>query len=60
MGHGLLGDGLDARREEPRTTLPIDRAVVPADAAALAVHIMTNRALTGASYDIDDGRQLVG
>jgi organic hydroperoxide reductase OsmC/OhrA len=27
--------------------------------AALAVHIMTNTALTGATYDIDGGQQLV-
>ncbi|MDF6045982.1 SDR family oxidoreductase [Streptomyces sp. JH14] len=56
----LLGDGLDARREELRAALPIGRVVVPADVAALAVHIMTNTALTGATYDIDGGQQLVG
>jgi hypothetical protein len=27
--------------------------------AALAVHIMNNTALTGATYDIDGGQQLV-
>jgi NADP-dependent 3-hydroxy acid dehydrogenase YdfG len=27
--------------------------------AALAVHLMTNTALTGATYDIDGGQQLV-
>ena len=26
---------------------------------ALAVHLMTNTALTGATYDIDGGQQLV-
>jgi hypothetical protein len=31
----------------------------PADVAALAVHIMTNTALTGATYDIDGGQQFV-
>ena len=31
----------------------------PQDVAALAVHIMTNTALTGATYDIDGGQQLV-
>jgi hypothetical protein len=31
----------------------------PADVAALAVHLMTNTALTGATYDIDGGEQLV-
>jgi NAD(P)-dependent dehydrogenase (short-subunit alcohol dehydrogenase family) len=56
----LHGDGLDARREELRATLPIGRVVEPADVAALAVHIMTNTALTGATYDVDGGQQLVG
>jgi NAD(P)-dependent dehydrogenase (short-subunit alcohol dehydrogenase family) len=55
----LLGDDLDARREELRTTLPIGRVVTPQDVAALAVHIMTNTALTGATYDIDGGQQFV-
>jgi hypothetical protein len=31
----------------------------PADVAALAVHLMTNIALTGATYDIDGGQQFV-
>ena len=52
-------DGLEARREELRTTLPIRRVVGPADVAALAVALMTNTALTGATYDIDGGQQLV-
>ena len=52
-------EGLDARREELRTKLPIGRVVGPADVAALAVHIMTNTALTGATYDIDGGQQFV-
>ena len=55
----LLGDGLDARRAHLRATLPIRRVVGPADVAALAIHIMTNTALTGATYDIDGGQQLV-
>ena len=55
----LLGDGLEARRDQLRTTLPIGRVVGPADVAALAVHLMTNTALTGATYDIDGGQQLV-
>jgi hypothetical protein len=33
--------------------------VGPADVPALAVHIMTNTALTGATFDIDGGQQLV-
>jgi NAD(P)-dependent dehydrogenase (short-subunit alcohol dehydrogenase family) len=51
--------GLQARREELRATLPIGRVVGPADVAALAVHLMTNTALTGATYDIDGGQQFV-
>jgi len=59
LSAAILGDQLDARREHLRTTLPIRRVVGPADVAALAVHIMTNTALTGATYDIDGGQQLV-
>ena len=55
----LLGDQLDARRERLRATLPIGRVVGPADIAALAVHLMTNTAITGATYDIDGGQQLI-
>jgi NAD(P)-dependent dehydrogenase (short-subunit alcohol dehydrogenase family) len=55
----LLGDGLDARREQLRATLPIRRVVGPADIARLAIHLMTNTALTGATFDIDGGQQLV-
>jgi len=55
----LLGDDLDQRREQLRATLPIGRVVGPADVAALAVHIMTNTALTGATFDIDGGQQLI-
>jgi NAD(P)-dependent dehydrogenase (short-subunit alcohol dehydrogenase family) len=59
LSASLLGDQLDARREQLRTTLPIGRVVGPADIAALAVHLMTNTAVTGATYDIDGGQQLV-
>jgi len=55
----LLGDQLEERRRQLRATLPIGRVVGPADVAALAVHVMTNTALTGATYDIDGGQQLV-
>ena len=55
----LLGDNLEARRAQLRATLPIRRVVGPADVAALAVHLMTNTALTGATYDVDGGEQLV-
>ena len=45
--------------------LPRDRqdlawpVAVAADVAALAVHIMSNTAITGATYDIDGGQQFV-
>jgi NAD(P)-dependent dehydrogenase (short-subunit alcohol dehydrogenase family) len=55
----LLGDSLDARREELRSTLPIGRVVGPEDVAALAVHLMSNTAVTGATFDIDGGQQLL-
>jgi NAD(P)-dependent dehydrogenase (short-subunit alcohol dehydrogenase family) len=55
----LLGDDLDARRAQLRATLPIGRVVEPADIAALAVHLMINTAVTGATYDIDGGEQLI-
>lgn len=55
----LLGDQLEARRNQLRGTLPIGRVVGPADVAALAIHIMINTALTGATYDIDGGQQMV-
>jgi NAD(P)-dependent dehydrogenase (short-subunit alcohol dehydrogenase family) len=59
LSASLLGDRLEERRNELRATLPIGRVVGPADVAALAVHIMTNTALTGATYDIDGGQQLI-
>ncbi|HSZ49099.1 MAG TPA: SDR family oxidoreductase [Streptosporangiaceae bacterium] len=55
----LLGDQLDARRQQLRSTLPIGRVVGPADIAALAVHLMSNTAVTGATFDIDGGEQIV-
>jgi len=60
LSASLLGGDLEARREQLRTTLPIRRVVGPADVAALAVHLMANTALTGATYDIDGGQQLLG
>ena len=59
LSASLLGDGLEDRREELRSTLPIGRVVGPDDVANLAVHLMTNTALTGATYDIDGGQQFV-
>ena len=59
LSASLLGDQLDARRAELREKLPIGRVVGPEDVAALAIHLMTNTALTGATFDIDGGQQLV-
>jgi len=59
LSASLLGDELENRREHLRVTLPIRRVVGPADVASLAVHIMTNTALTGATYDVDGGQQFV-
>jgi NAD(P)-dependent dehydrogenase (short-subunit alcohol dehydrogenase family) len=59
LSASLLGDDLETRRDQLRATLPIGRVVLPADVAALAVHIMSNTALTGATYDIDGGQQLI-
>ena len=59
LSASLLGDKLEERREELRARLPIGRVVGPEDVAALAVHIMANTALTGATYDIDGGQQFV-
>ena len=59
LSASLLGAKLDERRNELRSTLPIRRVVKPSDVAALAVHLMANTALTGATYDIDGGQQLI-
>jgi NAD(P)-dependent dehydrogenase (short-subunit alcohol dehydrogenase family) len=59
LSASLLGDELENRRSQLRAKLPIRRVVQPADVAALAVHIMSNTALTGATYDIDGGQQFV-
>jgi len=58
LSASILGDGLEARREQLRTTLPIRRVVGPADVAAVAVHVMANTALTGGTFDVDGGQQL--
>lgn len=59
LSAALLGDQLENRREHLRRTLPIRRVVGPSDVAALAVHLMTNTAVTGATFDIDGGQQIV-
>jgi len=53
----LLGGDLQRRRDQLRDSLPIERVVQPEDVAALAVHLMANTAVTGATYDVDGGQQ---
>ena len=55
----LLGGDLDARRAQLSAKLPIGRVVEPTDIARLAVDLMINTAVTGATYDIDGGEQLL-
>ena len=59
LSASLLGEDLDKRRAELRATLPIRRVVGPADVAALAVHLMINTAITGATIAVDGGQQLL-
>jgi NAD(P)-dependent dehydrogenase (short-subunit alcohol dehydrogenase family) len=59
LSASLPGAQIDERRKHLRATLPIGRLVGPADIAALAVHLMTNTAVTGATYEIDGGQQLI-
>jgi len=59
LAASLLGDHLDERRDELRRKLPIGRVVGPADIALLAVQLMSNTAVTGATFDIDGGQQLL-
>jgi NAD(P)-dependent dehydrogenase (short-subunit alcohol dehydrogenase family) len=59
LSAALLGDQLDERRQQLRDTLPVGRVVGPDDVAALALQLMTNTAVTGATFDIDGGQQLV-
>jgi NAD(P)-dependent dehydrogenase (short-subunit alcohol dehydrogenase family) len=59
LSASLLGEQLDARRGELASTLPIGRVVTSDDVAALALHLMVNTALTGATYDVDGGQQFV-
>jgi NAD(P)-dependent dehydrogenase (short-subunit alcohol dehydrogenase family) len=59
LSAAILGEQLDARREELRSRLPIRRIVGPDDVAALAVHLMVNTAVTGTVYEIDGGQKLI-
>ena len=53
-------DAVKAAVETWKFMLPESTITVEAgDVAALAVHLMTNTALTGATFDIDGGQQIV-
>src|SRR5262249_464012 len=60
LSASLLGDQLEQRRNQLRAMLPIRRVVEPTAVPPLARHLMVNTALTGGTYDVDGGQQLVG
>ena len=60
LSASLMGGDLEKRRQELRETLPVRRVVEPSDIARLAISLMSNTAVTGATYDIDGGQQLLG
>ena len=59
LSASLLGDQLESATHRTSRTLPIGRVVGPADVAALALHLMSNTAITGSTYDIDGGQQFI-
>ena len=63
-GHAIVrrAAGRSSSKSAATSSAPRCRSAAssgPADVAALAVHIMGNTALTGATYDIDGGQQFV-
>jgi NAD(P)-dependent dehydrogenase (short-subunit alcohol dehydrogenase family) len=48
------------RGRQLEAMLPIQQLVGPGDVAALAVHLMTNAAVTGATLEIDGGQHVAG
>ena len=59
VGRPLDRPDLPPAGQQLRATFPIRRVGGPADVATLAIQNMINEALTGATYDIDGGQQLV-
>jgi NAD(P)-dependent dehydrogenase (short-subunit alcohol dehydrogenase family) len=60
-GAGVNLAGRDsARLQQAASELGALDTATPEDVAALAVHIMTNSALTGATFDVDGGEQVLG
>ena len=52
LAGSTVGVDVQTRRTQLSAMRPIRRVVGPADVAALAVHLMTNTAITGATFDI--------
>ena len=59
LSASILGAGLDARREQLRASPAHKASRRPGDVATLALDLMTNTAITGATFDIDGGQQLL-
>jgi NAD(P)-dependent dehydrogenase (short-subunit alcohol dehydrogenase family) len=55
----ILGEGLQARRDELTRILPIHRVIQPEDVAFLAVHVMENSVLSGSILTLDGGQRLI-
>ena len=58
-GRGTGDDEKPCALAPVRVNLIAAGFVGPADIAALAIHLMTNAAVTGATFDIDGGQQLI-
>jgi NAD(P)-dependent dehydrogenase (short-subunit alcohol dehydrogenase family) len=58
LSAALLDDQGEAGRDRLRTTLPTRRITGSSDIAGLAVDLMTNTAVSGATYEVDGGQQL--
>jgi NAD(P)-dependent dehydrogenase (short-subunit alcohol dehydrogenase family) len=54
LSESVLEDDLGSRRNQLDETLSMHRLVGPADVADLAVRVMSNAAITGTTYDVDD------
>jgi NAD(P)-dependent dehydrogenase (short-subunit alcohol dehydrogenase family) len=55
----IAAGAVDTPLSASLNALPIGRIARPDDVATLAVHVMANSAVTGATYDIDRGQQLL-
>jgi NAD(P)-dependent dehydrogenase (short-subunit alcohol dehydrogenase family) len=56
---GTSGIGLETARQAGAAGAELVLVARPADVAALAIGVMRNGAITGATLDIDGGQQLV-